>query len=205
MRLADNCTQVLRACEYIGVNIDDFNLTYNMFLRDTFCRSIHGINHIYRTMTVCALLGESLQNPRAGLLAFCGAYIHDLARMNDDMDSEHGQRAADMFFHRFDSLWDRYGLTERERKFVAEAVAQHSTCEWMQPSDEGYDVMAILKDADALDRCRLGDDGVNPALLRLPNSRLLIETAKSHFVSTEYCNKPLPFREFIQLYNSEMK
>lgn len=136
MRLVDNYNRVLSACEYIGIDVDDFNLAYNMFLRDTSCRSIHGINHIYRTMTACVLLGELLRKPRAGLLAFCGAYIHDLARINDGIDAKHGRRAAEIIFNRFDSLWNRYGLTDKERKSVMEAVAQHSTCEWLQPTDE---------------------------------------------------------------------
>lgn len=176
-----------------------------MFLRDTSICSIHGINHIYRTMTICALLGELQQQPRTGLLAFCGAYIHDLARINDGIDAMHGQRAADMLFHKFDSLWDKYNLTDKERESVMAAVAQHSKREWMRPSDDGYDVMAVLKDADALDRCRFSRNGLNPDWLRLPQSRQLIETAKCLFGSTKDNNKPVTLREFIRLYHSETK
>jgi len=206
MQLNDKSIWELNAaCAYIGVEVDDFNLTYDLFLRDVSCRSIHGINHVYRTMIICTLLGELLQKPRAGLLAFCGAYIHDLAYIHDGIDLKHGQRAVDLFFHRFDSLWDKYDLTDKEREWIMAAVAQHSTCEWMQPSDEGYDVMAILKDADALDRCRFWKRGLNPAFLRLKESHLLVEQAKQYFASTEYNNKPVSFREFIRLCHSGTK
>ena len=65
-------SNILRACGYIGVNPNDFNITFDMF---EYHRSVmHGIGHVYRTMIVCALLGEKLHKSRDGFLAFCGAY-----------------------------------------------------------------------------------------------------------------------------------
>ena len=187
----------MRACAYIGADPADFKLTNRLFLQNP-RHSIHGIGHIYRTMTACALLGERLQKPRVGLLAFCGAYIHDLARIHDWADPAHGKRAIDRFFHRFDALWDRYELTEKERQFVRDAVTQHSTDEWMQADDEGYDVMAILKDADALDRCRLGDGGLDPHFLRYPQSRELIGTIADCYVRTRSVRRSISFTAFIE-------
>ena len=188
--------RILSACDYIGINPADFNLRNSIFLRDPRC-SVHGIGHIYRTMIACALLGEILQKPRAGLLAFCGAYIHDLARMDDGIEPEHGKRAVDLFFRRFDALWERYSLTSDERLWVMQAVEQHSTREWMQPTDEGYDVMAILKDADALDRCRLGENCLDPKFLRYPRSRGLIEDIARYYDKTQWTTTDIAFMEFI--------
>lgn len=182
------------ACSYIGVDITDFNLRNDMFARPIH-EPIHGIAHIYRTMIGCALLGKLLEKPREGLLAFCGAYIHDLARTDDDAEPSHGPNAARYRFPLFNTLWDKYSLNERERELVCEAVSQHSTCEWMEREDEGYDVMAILKDADALDRCRIDD--LDPDMLRYDESRMLIETIAYYCQKTIWLNGDMKFTEFI--------
>lgn len=191
------CTasDIYKALIYIGADPNDFPLRNDMFTRPIH-DSIHGIGHIYRTMIACALLAERLHMPRAGLLAFCGAYIHDLGRKWDGVDDMHGADAVKYHFDRFNALWDRYGLTEDERKMVKDAVTQHSTTEWMTTDDEGYDVMAILKDADALDRCRIGD--LNPRWLRYQQSNALIEAIENLFENTWNVNHDMTMIEFIE-------
>ena len=183
-----------RACKYIGVSVGDFDLRKDMFLRESL-NPLHGVGHLYRTMIACALLGEKLQKPRMGLLAFCGAYIHDLARTNDDCDECHGADAARIKFPQFEALWDKYALTPQEREWVCEAVAQHSTTEWMQRGDEGYDVMAILKDADALERCRIYD--LNEEMLRYEESRSLVTLTEVFCFKTLMFDGEIGFKEFI--------
>lgn len=153
LEMLDEKPDIQEALRYIGADSSDFVLYNPMFSRRVHA-PIHGIGHIYRTMIACALLGKALEKPREGLLAFCGAYIHDLARRTDGAEPEHGPNAAKYFFGRFQRLWDKYGLTPEECEQVRQAVSQHSTRELLRPSDAGYAVMAILKDADALDRCR---------------------------------------------------
>lgn len=185
---------------YIGVDPADFALYKPMFARRVHA-PIHGIGHIYRTMIACALLGKALKKPREGLLAFCGAFIHDLARQTDGVEPEHGPNAAKYYFGRFQRLWDKYGLTSEECEQVREAVSQHSTWELLRPSDEGYAVMAILKDADALDRCRLG--GLNPDWLRYRESRRLIGFMEQICAKTRTVNKGLPFADFVAMCLSD--
>lgn len=180
---------------YIGVNSADFPLTNTMFTRPVHA-PIHGIGHIYRTMIGCALLGEILQKPREGLLAFCGAYIHDLARETDGEEPEHGANAVLECFDKFNNLWDKYQLTDTEREQVKQAVIQHSSHEWMTPQDKGYHVMAILKDADALDRCRIGD--LVPGWLRYSESHLLINIIKQIYLKTNNVNHNIEFICFIK-------
>ena len=69
---------------------------------------LHGIGHIYRTMIACALLAQRLRMPRSGLIAFCGAYIHDLGRTNDFIDNEHGMNAVNWHFDKYSELWEKY-------------------------------------------------------------------------------------------------
>lgn len=182
------------ALDYIGVDISDFALKNSMFTRPVHY-SIHGIGHIYRTMIGCAMIAHLLQKPREGLLAFCGAYIHDLARETDWEEPEHGAMAVVKHFEKFNHLWDKYGLTEEERIFVQKAVAQHSIKEQMTPQDKGYDVMAILKDADALDRCRIGD--LNPKWLRYEESRALIERIDDIYEESRWINNDIAFEDFL--------
>lgn len=180
---------------YIGVNSDDFPLTNTMFTRPAHA-PIHGIGHIYRTMIGCALLGELLQKPREGLLAFCGAYIHDLARETDSEEPEHGANAVLKYFNKFNKLWDKYQLTQEEREQVKQAIIQHSGSEWMQPKDSGYHVMAILKDADALDRCRIGD--LVPEWLRYQESIRLIKDIEFIYGKTSSVNEDMEFDSFVK-------
>jgi hypothetical protein len=148
-------------------------------------------------MIGCALLAERLQKPRIGLLAFCGAYIHDLARKSDGREAEHGLNAVKYKFPRFEALWRKYNLSRREREWICEAVKQHSTREWMQSDDAGYDVMAILKDADALDRCRIGD--LDPSMLRYQASNELISVIERYWNKNPYQNTDIEFDAFCRL------
>lgn len=188
------------ALKYIGVEAADFNLENKMFERPKH-EPIHGIGHIYRVMVGCALLGEMIKTPRAALLAFCGAYIHDLARSNDGVEPMHGENAAKYHFERYNHLWEKYNLTDEERDFVRDAVTFHSRPSRGQLSNEGYRILAILKDADALDRCRLGD--LNPRMLRHDESQLLIKVIENYCNKSIYLNCDIPFEAFIKFIESD--
>lgn len=189
-------TTLHKALAYIGVEVSDFALTNSLFARPHH-EPIHGIGHIYRTMLACALLGYQLQRPREALLAFCGAYVHDLSRLTDGVESSHGAQAARHAFPRFQSLWNKYDLTPLECQWVCSAVEQHSTTEWSTLAEPDYHVMAILKDADALDRCRLGD--LDPHKLRYPQSRLLVPVIAHYYALTHNVNHDLTLSDFIDL------
>ena len=196
--MATNQYDIGSALEYIGVNAEDFNLTNSLFTRPIHS-AIHGIGHIYRTMIGCALIGTLIQKPRKALLALCGAYIHDLARKNDYIEPEHGENAVLNHFDLFGHIWDKYQLSDDEKQQIKQAVIQHSVHEWMQKSDSGYDVMAILKDADALDRCRIAD--LSPNWLRYPQSKLLIKRIEEICSKSYYINDDINFSDFIELVN----
>lgn len=198
LEMLDEKPDIQEALRYIGADSLDFVLYNPMFSRRVHA-PIHGIGHIYRTMIACALLGKALEKPREGLLAFCGAYIHDLARRTDGVEPEHGPNAAKYFSGRFQRLWDKYGLTPEECEQVRQAVSQHSTRELLRPSDAGYAVMAILKDADALDRCRLHHGGLNPDWLRYQESRRLIGFMEQICAKTRTVNRGLPFADFVAM------
>ena len=67
----------------------------------------------------------------------------------------------------------------------------------MHRGDAGYAVMAILKDADALDRCRIGD--LNPDWLRFPESRRLVMAIAQLYCKNPRFNQDMPFAEYVRL------
>ena len=191
-----NATSIDEALAYIGIDANDFNLRNSYFTRPIHA-PIHGIGHLYRTMIACALIGQLTERPREALLAFCGAYIHDLGRTNDGVDPSHGANSVRLHFARYQALWAKYNLTQLEQEWVKQAVVQHSSREYMQRGDAGYAVMAILKDADALDRCRIGD--LNPDWLRFPESRRLVKAIAHLYCKNPRFNQDMPFAEYVRL------
>lgn len=149
--------QVVNALDYIGVDIDDFNLKEKYFNAPQ--SDMHGYKHIYRVMTATALIAYRTQtSPRDGLLAFCAAFVHDLARRSDSEGSSHAVNAAQTKFTEHSALWDKYALTDDERSIVQAAVWEHA-CSRPHTYLTRRIVTAILKDADGLDRCRFHSNG----------------------------------------------
>ena len=143
---------VIDALQFIGIqDLSDFDLKPEYF--DVSDRGIHDARHLYRVMIASALIAHKLNEPRAGLLAFCGAFIHDLARLHDGGDTQHGPRAAKTKWDMFNALWNKYMLTDEEQSNVRAAISHHSG-----GGNSGFHdnrlVNQILHDADALDRCR---------------------------------------------------
>lgn len=199
---------VVDALQYIGIqDLADFDLKPAYF--DVPDRGIHDARHLYRVMIAAALIAHKLNEPRAGLLAFCGAFIHDLARRHDGEDTKHGPRAAKSKWEMFNALWDKYALTDEERSNVRAAVSRHSG-----GGNSGYHdntlVNQILHDADALDRCRFHRHGrLDWSYLALPELkcldvhpsqmlRTLIGETEAICGTTRFLPTYLPFKDFLE-------
>lgn len=144
---------------------------------------IHGISHVTRVLFwadhLASLIAgpDSLRLPELRWAAVC----HDVARENDGRDPEHGMRAA---------AWVREQLPLLRPAATAhvnlDLVAE--LCYWHLPPDRVTPRMTtelmILKDADALDRIRLGPYDLDPTRLRLARSHDLIEPAARLFEAT---------------------
>ena len=199
---------VVDALQYIGIQeLSDFDLKPDYF--DVPDRGIHDARHLYRVMIAAALIAHKLNEPRLGLLAFCGAFIHDLARRHDGEDTQHGPRAAKTKWDMFNALWDKYALTDEERSNVRAAVSRHSG-----GGNAGYHdntlVNQILHDADALDRCRFHRHGrLDWSYLALPELkclddhpsqmlRTLIGETEAICGTTRFLPTYLPFKDFLE-------
>lgn len=183
-----NKQDILDAIAYIGVDPNDFNLKNSYFkcpIVGSQRAKYHGIGHIYRVMIGTALLAKELEEPRLGMYAFCGAFLHDLARVNDGGDFGHGLRAANESFEQFNHIWNKYKFSKYEKDLIRAACANHT-------SHPGHNfngtwlVNQLVHEADALDRCRFhGRARLNPKYLALKESKKLIKVLEGLCAPTE--------------------
>ena len=152
---------------------------------------IHALGHCERVLLFALIMGyEIMGDDDDALEALAHAAVfHDTRRLDDYLDTGHGARAAvyyeefcrdnpDIVFHpesvflmRYHDLDDRLG-----RKAIREHFAEEPARALLL-----YD---IFKDADALDRWRLGHNGLDPRYLRTEAARGLVDYARHMVAAT---------------------
>ena len=193
--------RVMNALQCIGIDYADFSISKRMYVNRS-DRAMHRHSHIYRVMIGCALLGQTLNKPRLGLLAFIGAYVHDLGRINDGGDRYHGWRSAEFVLPKQRTILDTYNISDEEYDMIYKAVVNHSADKY-KLTDDALLVANILHDADALDRCRFNDPHakLNQRFLQLSQSKDFIKiiedicdgSRNEHLIEEE-----VPFNEFVE-------
>jgi hypothetical protein len=141
---------------------------------------LHGQAHVARVLVhalrLVATLGWVDEAPRV----WAAVYLHDIARTHDGRSPEHGARGwarlADL--PDVQTRFARGGVGEADYPAIQAAVTIHSFGE-LPRDDPHWRLAALLKDADALDRVRLGD--LKSKWLRLPESTTLIPFASDLF------------------------
>ena len=143
---------------------------------------IHAAQHCERVLLYALILGEKIfGDDKDALTALAHAAVfHDTRRKDDYLDTGHGARAAvyygqfckenpDMrcypesaYLMRYHDLDDNVGRKAIEKEFGAD-------------SPRVLKLYDIFKDADALDRWRLGHNGLDPKYLRTPEARKMSE------------------------------
>ncbi|EDR27885.1 hypothetical protein EDI_125110 [Entamoeba dispar SAW760] len=178
----------------MGIALSDFDISDAYFDHPN---SIHGLIHTYRVVLFSLIIGYYTQKRRFGLLASCGSLIHDMARKRDGICTEHGPLAAKTKFNLLKNHIIKYSISETEQKYIKSAVIKHCTGE-SKPNEDDYFVVSILKDSDALDRCRVGD--LDPNYLRLKESRELTQLSEYICVKTLELGN-ISFTQFIDIVN----
>ena len=108
--------------------------------------SLHGIHHWERV----ANLGICLNVPGADKdVVLCFAYLHDVERLDDGYDEEHGPRAAALINEIRDSLLSF--LDYKQIDLLREACALHTVCH-----KTGNPTIDACFDSDRLDLERVG-------------------------------------------------
>ncbi|RLD59621.1 MAG: hypothetical protein DRJ05_06135 [Bacteroidetes bacterium] len=177
----------------------DFRIDYKAFsLKSNYFDNqsiIHGINHTYRVMYHVLQIATVLKLKREGVVAFCAAYIHDLARLNDGYCTQHGAWASERKLSLYKDLFLRTGLADSDLGEIEIAVTNHSLTKELDKNDNAYLVTALLKDADALDRIRLGDENLDLGFLRFAESKMMVSRSKEIFFATD----KMSFRNFAEI------
>jgi HD superfamily phosphodiesterase len=145
---------------------------------------LHGVHHTQRVHIHAQRLAELLDWPEADTrLALHAALLHDIGRRHDGPDRWHGAASA--------SRAERLGLVDDlsadEVRVVLFAVTCHSrsdrraraqAADLDDEAQRALRILWLLKDADALDRVRLGPrESADPSMLRHPQTGLLLDFA----------------------------
>ena len=147
----------------------------------------HGQGHIERVMMLGALIamGEQFSTEDTKLALFACSY-HDVGRIDDSKDDDHGTRSAERIVER--KLTNMLEPLEADKLAILQAaIATHSMhdssleanmAKYGVPADQQERCRRIcwcLKDADNMDRVRLND--LDPKYLRNNSSKNMVGTA----------------------------
>lgn len=146
---------------------------------------VHAAGHCRRVLLHALVVGLDVFGPDEDALEILAqaSVFHDTRRIDEGFDTGHGARAAayykeycsahpDVRFHpetvfliRYHDLDDEKGIEAIRRQFGADAPRVEK-------------LYAVFKDADALDRPRLGPYGLDPLYLRTDKARAQVDFAK---------------------------
>lgn len=147
---------------------------------------LHGIKHTYRVMCHVLFLGRAINRDRETKLAFCAAFIHDMSRLHDGFCTMHGLRASEDKLPVFKEFFLSQGVNLYEIEEIKTAVRNHSEG-FELPEDHPFrKTCSLLKDADALDRIRLGEKNLDPSYLRFAITPQLVPYAKELYFKSEW-------------------
>lgn len=162
---------------------------------------IHGVAHAARVLVLANELSERLMADGVHVdrdVVRWAAVVHDVGRLDDGADLEHGERSADWFLTHARDIASH--LTEQQRQRVADAVR------WHVPWDDEVPVQAqtpewiCLKDADAIDRLRFDDLDVR--LLRTDHARTMVGWARLLVAATRGCDHGVAWHRVAQLQST---
>lgn len=132
-----------------------------------YASAVHGEAHVLRVCILCFFLSEKLGLSEEELKDILEiAKYHDLGRINDEADKEHGSRGA-ILMEKMDFSWGKEKLRIYQAVIAAHSLGDEAfETEWKRWENQtgelikGRNLLEILKDADALDRFRLRDQSL---------------------------------------------
>lgn len=142
----------------------------------------HTKEHCKRVLLYCLLIANQKHLPVEEQDILCTvAVFHDSRRQDDWLDVGHGQRAANYYreFCTVNALlfqqrcYDVIAYHDRDDQIGIDAIRGRA----LQEPDAVL-LYQVFKDADALDRFRLGPGGFDPKYLRTDEAKALVEYAE---------------------------
>ena len=147
--------------------------------------TLHGQSHVSRVMVhafrLIAATGWTEEAPRL----WAAVYLHDIARTHDGVCFRHGGDAMT----KLESLphlrvfFASGGVQEDDYPLIHTAVVHHCLPRELDRAHPHWRLTSLLKDADGLDRVRLGD--LDRKFLRNPQALEMIDFAAALFVETD--------------------
>jgi hypothetical protein len=147
--------------------------------------TLHGQSHVSRVMVhAFRLIGATGWVEEAARL-WAAVFLHDIARTHDGVCHRHGGDALKKFesLPHVRELFARGGVREHDYPLIYTAVVHHSLPKELDRTHPHWRLTSLLKDADGLDRVRLGD--LDPRYLRNPESREMVDFAEALFSQTD--------------------
>jgi hypothetical protein len=116
---------------------------------------------------------------------WASVYLHDLARTHDGLCYRHGGDAMKKFesLPHVRELFARGGVQDDDYSAIKTAVVHHSLPQELDRGHAHWRLTSLMKDADGLDRVRLGD--LDPRYLRNAESRGMVDFAETLFAQTD--------------------
>ena len=143
---------------------------------------LHTKNHCARVLILALLIGhrKGLSDAEKNTLGMA-AIFHDSRRLDDGIDKGHGIRAAEYYkdyCHEHDLPYDAltYYITSYHDQDDALGLSEIKKSSIL--NERAVLLYQIFKDADALDRFRLGPDGLDVKFLRTEEAHRLVDFAK---------------------------
>lgn len=141
---------------------------------------------------ICNILESENIEVNRGATRWAAA-THDVGRVDDGQDLEHGRRSA---------AWIHENLRDRMSSETLDTTTY--IVHWHVPPDDEAPFMTtelkVLKDADALDRVRLGD--LNPNYLRTDAAKSLIDLAQQLYDTSRQHAVPRDKETFQDVVNA---
>ena len=143
----------------------------------------HTKSHCARVLLLALLIGhqKGLSEEEKDALGMA-AIFHDARRLDDGIDQGHGKRGA----ANYKDYCLASGLPYDARTYYItyyhdqdDSLGLSEISKVSSLGDRGVLLFQIFKDADALDRFRLGPEGLNVNFLRTEEARQLVEFAKN--------------------------
>ena len=147
--------------------------------------TLHGQAHVTRVMVHDMRLVDATGQHALGPQLWASVFLHDLARTHDGTCDRHGADAAQRLRVEPDLQLRlaEAGLTEADYPAIEAAVTAHSAPKDVSRKHPHWPLIALLKDADGLDRVRLGD--LDLRYLRHPEARGMVPFAQVLFDTTD--------------------
>jgi hypothetical protein len=116
---------------------------------------------------------------------WAAVYLHDIARTHDGVCYRHGgdaMKKLETLPHLF-TLFARAGVRDDDYPLIHSAVVHHSLPRELDRAHPHWRLTSLMKDADGLDRVRLGDLDIR--YLRNPEAKEMVGFAEALFEETD--------------------